>query len=90
MVLARKKFQISMSRKTPDGSLISVTFGTDLEEDTSDPEGLAVRVVHETYQDILTACKTDKFTRSVVGSINTALKREARVEEALREIGNEE
>jgi len=82
-MVVRKKFNLSLSRKLPDGSLISVTVGTEKEKDTEDSAALFREVWLETMHDLKAAFEGDKYSKSVVKSVDKALAREKKIEGVL-------
>jgi 2-hydroxy-3-keto-5-methylthiopentenyl-1-phosphate phosphatase len=91
-----KHFDLTFSKKFPDGSIASVSFGTleaqELREDlTLDgiedaKKELFNRVYQNTVTDIQAAAKTDNIVRSIVKEIIQSVKRENKVAKAEKDL----
>jgi hypothetical protein len=90
-----KRFDLTISKKFPDGNLLSATFGTLEEREIRDDLSLQeiekakkelFKQVHEnTLDDIKLARKTDPLIKSIWKDMVTNIKREDRVAAAERE-----
>ena len=78
----RKQFRLSMSKKFPDGSLVTITLGTEMEETTDDAKALFDKVRGSVKDDLKLEIDNDKLSRSVVKSIARQMDLEERVEKA--------
>ncbi len=87
-----KRFDITISKKFPDGGLLSVTFGSSEERELRDDisfddieaakKELFNQIHNNTLADIKIAVKTDPTVRSVWKEVAQNLKREKKVEAA--------
>ena len=81
-MIARKSCKVTLSKKFPDGSLASLTIGTDIEKETEDLGELFLEVMDEIRKDFETASQKDQLDKSIIKSIARQLKNERKVEEA--------
>lgn len=81
MTKISKMYNVAISKKFPDGSLVSLHFGTNIEKETDDARALFEEVKKSTMKDI-EASKTDIIAKSVLTSLSSVLKQEKRFEEA--------
>jgi len=85
-----KKFDTSFSKKFPDGSFVSMSFGTHLDEDTSDEDVLFNRAKESTERDIKNACNSTPLIKSIVENIENQLVLEERVNTAKKVMDKKE
>ena len=81
-MIARKKFKVLGSSKLPNGSFISVEFGTELEEECEDSAELMDKVYKEVYRDLKKYKKTDPIVGSVWEELIKGLKQEKKLADA--------
>jgi hypothetical protein len=84
MSKVRKTYRLSISKRFPDGSIATLTVGTELEEECSIDEAEKVfdKARLSTREDLIKASASDPLDKSIVKSIKKQLKREKKLEEA--------
>jgi len=95
-----KSFSLTMSKKFPDGGLISASFGTSesqetrgdlsLEQIEEAKEALFTKVHANTVIDIAATVKKDPIVRSIWKEVKENLKFEQRVAKAEKDLGTED
>lgn len=100
MAQIEKEFSLTISKKFPDGGLVSATFGSlervDLREDLSldqieEAKKALFNEIHEnTIQDIQAAVKVDPIVRSIWKEVKQNLKFEAKVAKAERDLDSQD
>ncbi|MFA5132734.1 MAG: hypothetical protein WC444_05435 [Candidatus Paceibacterota bacterium] len=87
----KKRFNPTFSKKFPDGSMASFTFGTEIEYEydgehfKEELEGLFDLVVKSTVDDMKKRFEKDPIFRSVFSEIKRQVKNAEKVQEALKE-----
>ena len=81
----KKIFRLSLSKKFRDGSIVTLTLGTELEESNVDPEELFVKTMQSTFSDLQTAIKKDELSKAILKSVKRNLALERKVEKALED-----
>ena len=77
----RKSFRLAISKKFVDGSIISATFGTELEKEIDDAKAqeLFSEVYNGTMLDMQTSSAVDPRIFSILDSIHKMVQQEAQV-----------
>lgn len=70
----KKTIEIVMSKKFPDGSLLSVKLGTEIEEENIDPDELFDKVTKSAFSDIDKSSK-NKIIRAVLSGTSRGIKK---------------
>lgn len=81
-MLVRKRYKIFASRKLPNGVLVGIEFGTELEEIDADPGELHKSAYNSTMQDVKKGCKKDPAVKSVWAALVDGLKQERKISAA--------
>lgn len=87
-MLVRKEYGLTFSHKFPDGSIMVVHFGTEVEMDTKDVDGLAKRVRASTLKDVEDACADDSDVNFLVNKIKKAHTNARKVDMAEEEFAS--
>ena len=70
----KKKYAVTFSTKLPRGSIISYSFGTEVEEENVDPEELYTRVEKLTINDLKKCLAKDKVFKEVMAVVKEDIK----------------
>lgn len=83
---ARKTYRLSMSKRFDDGSLATVTIGTEIEEETDSVDALAEMVFRSTMDDLKALVEKSPVDKMVAMSIKKQIDRHRKVEEAEKQL----
>jgi TATA-box binding protein (TBP) (component of TFIID and TFIIIB) len=75
-----------MSKRFDDGSLATVTLGTEIEEETDNPDALSELVYRTTMDDLKALVGKSELDKIVATSIKKQIDRSKKVEEAEKQL----
>lgn len=78
--MAKKRFDMILSKKCTDGIFISVGFGTELDEDTKDLKKLAQKVYEATMADFIMAQENNALVSKLMDEIQKTVEQEEKMD----------
>jgi len=81
----RKSYRINFSTKFPDGSIVSATFGTEMEEDDVVPSELFKKVYDSTVDDLKECLKIDKFDKAAFDAVKRQIRKIDKIKQKEKE-----
>ena len=82
-MLVRKGYKVLISSKLPEGTIVSIEFSSQIEEEDADPKKLAKEVYDSTIKDLKVAKKQDPLVGSVFKHAVRGLEQERKLDKAL-------
>lgn len=82
MTLIRKKNKFLASKKFSDGNIVTIEFGTEIEEDNINEDDLGKAVIASTKKDMHRAYKADPMVKVILDSMQVSVRKEQKIIEA--------
>lgn len=81
----RKRAKLLVSHQLPNNTILSIEFGTEMEEDDVDPKVLFEKVMQSLFDDVQDSINKYPMVKSGMKALNVGLKREKKLEQAEKE-----